>query len=157
MSSRISTTGWNSPSRSSSSSTASNRRSWPAGSFGSEARSRLIVEARHERGELRPAAAAELLERRVARAHQRPQRPQQRRVRKLGVALLDRFAPQDDRVVGVALLELPYQARLADARLTAEQHQRRTPVGGLSQTRLKLRQLPDAADEVTARQSCAHD
>ena len=93
----------------------------------------------------------------MIRAHQWPERSQQRRVRKLGVALLDRLAPQDDGVFGMALLELPYEARLPDARLTAEQHQRRASVGGLSQARLKLRELPDATDEVSARQSCAHE
>jgi hypothetical protein len=90
-------------------------------------------------------------------ADQRPQRSQQRRVRELSIALLDGLAPQDDGVFGVALLELPYQARLADAGLTAEQHKRRASVGCFSEAGLKFRQLPDAADEVSARESCAHD
>ena len=77
---------------------------------------------RHERSELRATSTAKLLERRMTCAHQRSQRSEQRRVRKLGVALLDRLAPQDDGVIGVAVLELPYEARLADARLTTEQH-----------------------------------
>ena len=117
----------------------------------------LIVEARHERRELRSAAAAQLVERRMAGAHQRPERSQEGRVRKLGVALLDCLAPQDNGVVGMALLELPYKARLAHTRLAAEQHECRAPFGGFSQARLKLRKLPDAADEVSARQSCAHE
>ena len=90
-------------------------------------------------------------------AHQGPQRPQQRGVGKLGIALLNGFAPEDDRVIGVALLELPYQPGLADARLTAEQHQRRTLLPGVAQDRLELRQLADATDEVTAREPAAHD
>ena len=110
-----------------------------------------------QRRQLRPAALAQLVEHRVTGAHQRPQRPQQRRVGKLGIALLDGLAPQDDRVLGVALLELPYQPGLADARFTAEQHQRRTLLPGVAQDRLELRQLADATDEVTAREPAAHD
>jgi len=56
----------------------------------------------------------------VPGANQRSQRPQQGRVGKFGIALLDGLTPEDDRVLGVALLELPYQTGLADARFTAE-------------------------------------
>ena len=93
----------------------------------------------------------------MAGANQRPQRPQQGRVGKFGITLLDCLAPEDDRVLGVALLELPYQAGLADARFTAEQHQRRTLLPGVAQDRLELRLLADATDEMTAGESAAHD
>ena len=90
-------------------------------------------------------------------AHKRPERPQQRGVGKLGFALLDSLAAEDDGIVGMTLLELPYQPRLADTRLASQQDERRTAIGGFPQAGLKLRQLPDASDEVSARQSCAHD
>jgi hypothetical protein len=117
----------------------------------------LVVQTGYQRRQLRPAALAQLVEDWVAGADQRPQCAQQGRVGKLGIALLDGFAPEDDRIVGVALLELPYQPGFADARLTAEQHQRRTLLLGVAQDRLELRQFADATYEVTAGQPAAHD
>ena len=75
-----------------------------------------VVEAGQQRGELVAAPAAQLLERRMLLAHQRAQRAEQRRVGKLGLALLDALAAQRDRAPRAAqpLLELADQARLAD-------------------------------------------
>ncbi len=85
-----------------------------------------VVETGQQRGELRPTALAELLQRRVALSHERAQRAQQRRVRELALALLDCFAAEHERWRAVAVsvtgdgrrarLELADQPGLADSR-----------------------------------------
>ena len=73
----------------------------------------------------------------MACAAQRPQRAQQGRVGELGLALLHPFAPEHERVlIREPLLELPHQPRLADAGLSAEQHQRGSAGGGSPDVRL---------------------
>ena len=110
----------------------------------------VLVEPRQQRRQLRPAAAAERVERRMAGANQWPQRADQRRVGKLTVGLLDGFAAEHERLIlGAAALELPDQPGLADARLAAEQDHDRALPGRLTQREFQLREFPDATDEST--------
>lgn len=94
------------------------------------ARIRLVVEPGQDRGQLGPARRAQAVQRRVARAHQRPEGAEQRRVRQLAVALLHRVAAEEQRRrpavaadahPGQPMLELGDQAGLADPGVTAEQ------------------------------------
>ena len=84
-------------------------------------RSGLLVEPRKQRGELSARGPAERSERGCAATDERAQRPDQRRVRKLTVGLLDGFAAEHDHLVFVRLghpsLEFPNQPGLADAGL----------------------------------------
>jgi hypothetical protein len=123
-----------------------------------------LVEPWKERGELSATGASELSERRMALAHQRPQRAEDGSVRQLPVGRLDRLAAQDERDACLdkgarardAMLKLSDQPALADARLTAQQHHHRAPGGRLLQGQLELGELPDSPDEVAAGQPGSH-
>ncbi len=91
-------------------------------------------------------------------AHERTQRAEQRRIGKFGLPLLDALAAQRDRVLGrEPMLELADQSGLADPRVTADQHHDRASLRRLPPGQLQLGELPDAADEVTAGQTCPHE
>jgi hypothetical protein len=69
-------------------------------------------------------------------SHERAQRPDQRRVRKLTVRLLDGFSAEHDHLVLVGLghtaLELADEPGLADPGLATEQHRDRVLLGCLT-------------------------
>ena len=70
--------------------------------------------------------------------------------------LLDALPAQRHRVVAEMVLELGDETGLADTRITAEQHQHRTPTGCLAQCQLQLRELADPSDEVAAGEPSPH-
>ncbi len=127
----------------------------------------VVVEPGQDRGQLRPAAGRELAERRVASAHERTQRAQQRGVGQLAVGLLHPVAAEEQdggpvsagsrRPGAEALLEFGDDPGLANARVTAEQDERGPSGGGLLDGELQLGQLADPSHEVAARQSRPHD
>jgi hypothetical protein len=83
-------------------------------------RRRRVVEAGQQRGQLGSAAGAQRAQRRVAFAHQRSQRAEQRRVRQLAVGLFHALPPQGEYPVGDPALELEHEPRLADTRFTTQ-------------------------------------
>jgi hypothetical protein len=108
-------------------------------------------------------AGADVLQGRVALAHEGPQRAQQRGVGQLAVGLLHSVAAQDQRPTHPTVaarrqpvLQLADEAGLADARVTAEQDERRPAVAGLLDGELELRQLADPTHEVVAGQPGWH-
>ncbi len=93
----------------------------------------------------------------MALAHQRPQGTQERRVGQLTLALLHRVPTQDKRFhVCHPAFELADHARLADARLAAEQNQNRPASGRLPRCQLEFRELAHSTDEVSAGQPGSH-
>ena len=108
-----------------------------------------LAEPRQERAQLGQDVRRQRLEHRIAVAHERPQRGDQRRVGELALAELDAVAAQHaGSLVRCAGLELLHEAALADARLPDDERERRLPRGGVRQGRLQLREL-----ERTAHQS----
>jgi len=89
----------------------------------------VVVEAWQDRRQLDAVGRRQLPERLVTASDDRPQRPQQRRVGQVALGLLQTLAAQEDHsaraVQRLSLLELGHQPRLADARVTPEQHQAR--------------------------------
>ena len=101
-----------------------------------------------ERGELGADVVRQLVQHRVAVAHERAQRGDERRVGQLALAELDAVAVQHARPVGLgAGLQLGDEPALADARLADHERERRLAGGGVGQRGLELRQLQRAADE----------
>ena len=108
---------------------------------------------RREPGEERRDRRADRLgQGRVARAGERAQRGDERHVGQLALAEVHAVAGQHQRAaVGRLALELGEQARLADARLAGQEHDRGPLVGGLGERGLELRQLGGTADQPCAR------
>ena len=99
----------------------------------------------------------ERVERGVALADERAERAQQRRVRKLVVTKLHAVAREHAgaRLAGVAL-QLVREARLPDARLTANQGERRPALCGVAERCLQLGELVGSPDESGARHARCH-
>jgi hypothetical protein len=125
-----------------------------------------VLQPREDRRQLRAAAGAQAVQGRMLPADERPQGAQQRRVGKLGVGLLHAVPSQDQRrrdlvarrrCRGQPVLELSDEPGLADAGVTAEQHEGGPAGAGLPDGVLQLGQLADPTHEVTAGQSRPHD
>ena len=146
-------------SRSSSASIASNRRPWRAAgsssarvpvppSSGSSSASALRVGRRQVAG---PRALG------GHPAGERPQRGDQRRVRDLRAAELEALAEQHARAaLARAGLELAQQPRLADARLAADEDERRAAGRGAVERVAQQLQLGAAADERGGADAAGH-
>ena len=111
----------------------------------------------HDRVDRGAVRRSERVQRRVLVAHERPQRRQQRGVRQLVLAELDAVAREHART-GLARvpLQLVGEPRLADARLTANQCERWTALGGVAQGRLQLGELSGSPDEASACHARGH-
>jgi hypothetical protein len=118
----------------------------------------LVRRGRREAGEERRHGGADRLgQRRVAGAGERPQRGDQRHVRQLALAEVDAVAGQHQRAaLGRAPLELGEQARLADAGLAGQEHDRRPLAAGVGERGLELGQLGGAPDQARARDPGSH-
>jgi hypothetical protein len=104
-----------------------------------------------------PGGRAELVEHGVAVAREGSQGGDDGGVRKLVLPQGDAIAGDDPRLgVERQALELLQQARLADARLTRDEGERRAPCRSVVHGRLQLRELAGAAYEPAARHACAH-
>ena len=111
-----------------------------------------VLEARQQCREFVAAPRTELAERWVSGSHQGAEGARQRRERKLALALLDGLPSQHGHVAArEASLQLAHQARLADARVAADQDEPGAPVSGLPQRQVEFLELRSAADELVAR------
>jgi len=120
---------------------------------------RLVLEARQQRGQLRPAAWSQRRQGRMALAHERAQGAQQWRVGQLAVRGLDALTAQDEHLVGPVVqrgLKLGNQPGLADPGITAEQREGGPTAGGFPRGVTELGQFADPAHETAAGQSRPH-
>ena len=106
------------------------------------------AEAGQQRGQLGGDVGRQVLEDRVAVAHERAERRDERRVGQLALAQLDAVAAEHARAArGGARLQLPHEPALADAGLPDDEGERRLAARGVGERGLELRQLERAADE----------
>src|SRR5215211_493831 len=105
----------------------------------------------------RPGRIASSAERRVALADERAERTQERRVGQLVFSELHAVAREDAgaRLAGVTL-QLVREARLPDARLTANEGERRPGLGRVAEQGSELGELCRASDEARARHTSGH-
>ncbi len=116
-----------------------------------------VVKGRKKRRQLRPAPGREAREGGMTFSDQGPERPEEWSVRKLGVALLERFAAEHERVLtGQPPFKFGDEAGLADARVPAKQDNAGTPLSRFLPGELEFRQFPDPPDEMAAGQPRAH-
>jgi hypothetical protein len=118
---------------------------------------RSIGQAGKQPRQLGPCAGVERVEHGVALTHERAQRGDERRVRQLALAQLDRITGQYARTRRAgALVQLAQQPRLADARVTRHEAERRVTGCRVAQCGLQLLELRGAPDDPAARHPPGH-